>query len=259
MQAPRIVSREEWLAARMAHLKRERELTHLRDAVAAERRQLPWVRVDKDYAFDTVAGPKRLADFFGPRSQLAVYHFMLTPGDDHICEGCAFISDHVDAARRHFEHADLSFVAVSRAPLEQILPVKRRMGWTFEWASSHGSDFNYDYGVSFTPEQIAAGRPLYNYGTTPYLHEDLHGFSVFTKDATGTVFHTYSAYARGAETLLGAFNFLDFTPKGRNESGTMDWVKLHDEYEVEEPAEGCPACAPARNGAAVAVREGAAL
>lgn len=234
IEQPRVVSRDEWLEARKALLAREREVTHARDRLAAERRALPWVKVEKDYVFDAPEGRKRLADLFGGRSQLALYHFMLTPGDSHLCEGCAFISDHVDCARQHFEHADLSFVAVSRAPLEQIMPVKKRMGWTFNWVSSNDSDFNFDFGVSFTPEQIAAGKPLYNYGTTPYLHEDLHGFSVFARNAAGEVFHTYSAYARGAETLLGAFNFLDFTPKGRNETGTMDWVRLHDCYDDKQ-------------------------
>jgi predicted dithiol-disulfide oxidoreductase (DUF899 family) len=242
MHSPTIVSREEWLQARKAHLVREKELTRMRDEIARERRALPWVRVEKTYVFDTPSGPAGLSDLFDRRSQLAIYHFMLSPGDDHICDGCAFISDHVDCARQHFEQADLSFAAVSRAPLAQILPVKRRMGWSFRWVSSHGTDFNYDYGVSFTPEQVAAGRPLYNFGTTPYLAEDLHGLSIFAKGASGQVFHTYSAYARGAETLLGAFNFLDFTPKGRNEKSIMDWVRLHDEYRAADAELACPSC-----------------
>jgi len=226
----RIVSREEWLEARLQHLKNEKALTRMRDMVAAERRRLPWVRVEKDYVFDTPAGAKSLADLFGGRRQLFVQHVMLTPGSDHICEGCSITADGVDAARRHFEHADLSYVAVSRAPLPQIEAVKRRMGWTFDWVSSAGGSFNYDFGVSFTLEQIAAGAPLYNYGTAPYLLEDLHGVSVLAKDDGGSVFHTYSGYARGAETLVGAFTFLDFAPKGRNEETVMDWVRLHDEY-----------------------------
>jgi predicted dithiol-disulfide oxidoreductase (DUF899 family) len=164
-------------------------------------------------------GRRTLADFFGPRSQLAVYHFMLTPGSDHICDGCAFVCDHVDAARQHFEHADLSFVAISRAPLAQIEAVRRRMGWAFPWVSSHESDFNYDFGVSFTDEQIANRPTGYNYGTTDYAEPDLPGASIFAKDNAGVVYHTYSTYTRGLELLDGAFMWLDLTPKGRNEIG----------------------------------------
>jgi predicted dithiol-disulfide oxidoreductase (DUF899 family) len=238
MKSPKIVTREEWLVARKALLSRERELTRLRDAVSAERRALPWVKVEKTYVFDTSAGKASLADLFDGRSQLVVYHFMLTPGSDHICDGCSFLADHVDAARMHFEHADLSFAAVSRAPLAQIESVKRRMGWRFRWVSSFGGDFNYDYGVSFTEEQIAKGEARYNYGTTPYAEVDLPGTSVFAKDSAGQVFHTYSSYARGGDILLGAYNWLDLTPKGRNETNIMDWVRLHDEYE-DKHAHAC--------------------
>lgn len=237
---PQIVSREEWLVARKALLAKEKALTRLRDQLNAERRALPWVRVEKAYVFDGPEGKVRLADLFDGRSQLIVYHFMLTPGSDHICDGCAFLADHVDAARRHFEHADLSFAAVSRAPIEQIEPVKRRLDWTFNWVSSYGSDFNDDYGVSFTEDQIAQGETDYNYGTTPYAAPDLPGTSVFAKDAAGQVYHTYSTYARGGELLLGAFNWLDLTPKGRNENGIMSWVRLHDEYDQHSSGEdGC--------------------
>jgi predicted dithiol-disulfide oxidoreductase (DUF899 family) len=232
-----IVSRGEWLAARKALLAREKEATRALDRLRAERRALPWVRVEERYAFETPEGTATLADLFDGRSQLAVYHFMLAPGSDHVCDGCAFLSDHVDAARMHFEHADLSFAAVSRAPLAQIERVKRRMGWRFRWVSSAGSDFNYDFGVSFTPDQIASGRAGYNYGTTPYAAEDLHGVSMFSKAENGDVFHTYSTYARGAELLTGAFNWLDLAPKGRNERSIMDWVRLHDEYDA--PSAGC--------------------
>lgn len=233
------VSRDEWLDARKALLAREKEVTRALDRLRAERRALPWVRVEKRYAFDTPEGRATLADLFDGRSQLAVYHFMLAPGSDHICDGCAFLSDHVDAARMHFEHADLSFAAVSRAPLEQIERVKRRMGWRFRWVSSAGDGFNYDFGVSFTPEQVASGAVGYNYGTTPYAAEDLHGVSVFFKAEDGGVFHTYSTYARGAELLSGAFNWLDLAPKGRNERTIMDWVRLHDEYDDAPAAAGC--------------------
>ena len=231
--APRIASREEWLSARRALLAREKEMTRELDALRAERRRLPWVAVEKPYVFEGTDGTRTLSDLFAGRSQLAVYHFMLAPESDHICDGCAFVSDHVDAARRHFEHADLSFVAVSRAPIAQIRAVKERMGWTFDWVSSHGSDFNYDFGASFTDAQIAAGKPLYNFGTSPYLHPDLPGASVFAKDEAGGIYHTYSTYTRGLELLDGAFNWLDLVPKGRNEvGGIMSWVRLHDEYEV---------------------------
>src|SRR5215216_2472859 len=200
----RVVSREDWLAARKALLAMERELTHARDRLSAARRALPWVKVEKVYTFDTPDGRKTLADLFDGRSQLAIYHFMLAPGSSHICDGCAFMADHIDAARLHFEHADLSFAAVSRAPLAQIEQVKTRMGWRFRWVSSFGSDFNYDYGVSFTDEQVAAGDTGYNYGTTAYVAPDLHDTSVFARNGGGEIFHTYSVYARGTELLAGA-------------------------------------------------------
>lgn len=234
-----VVSHDEWLAARKALLAREKQMTRELDALRAERRKLPWVRVDKPYAFDAPDGKRSLADLFGPRSQLAVYHFMLTPGSDHICPGCSFISDHIDVARQHFEQADLSFCAISRAPLERIEAVKRRMGWTFPWVSSAATSFNYDFGVSFRKEDIAAGRAIYNYGTRIEESEDMHGTSIFAKDDADAVYHTYSTYARGAELLDGAFNWLDLTPKGRNEHATMSWVRLHDEYEPSAGAGGC--------------------
>lgn len=227
-----VVSPEEWLAARKALLARERELTHQLDALRAERRELPWRLVEKPYRFTSTAGPVTLDDLFAGRGQLAVYHFMLAPDDDHICDGCAFLSDHVDAARRHFEQADLSFAAISRAPIERIEAVRGRFGWRFAWVSSHGSDFNQDFGVSFTDEQVAGDSTGYNYGTTPYANPDLPGASIFAKDDEGRIHHTYSTYTRGLELLTGAFNWLDLTPKGRNETGgTMSWVRLHDEYE----------------------------
>jgi predicted dithiol-disulfide oxidoreductase (DUF899 family) len=237
---PKIVSREEWLQARKAHLQNEKALTRARDQLLEERRALPWVLVEEDYVFQSEAGPKRFADLFGGRSQLFVQHFMLPPGTNHICPGCASSADMVDPARRHFEHADLSFVAVSRAPIAEILAAKRRMGWTFEWVSSAGTSFNYDYGVSFTPEQIAAGAAPYNYGTWSSPMEDLHGNSVFAQDESGQVYHTYSTYARGAEGLVGAFGWLDMAPKGRNEAdGIMNWVRLHDEYQDSPMAHDC--------------------
>lgn len=224
-----IVSREDWLEARKALLARERDMTHALDALRAERQQMPWVRLEKTYTFEERDGPCTLDDLFGNRSQLAVYHFMLTPGSDEVCAGCAFTVDHVDAARQHFEQADLAFAAVSRAPIAQIEAARKRMGWCFRWVSSAGSDFNYDFAVSFTPEDRTAGRAIYNYGTPVRNSDDMFGVSVFAREE-GEVFHTYSTYHRGTELLMGAFNWLDLAPRGRSEQGTMSWVRLHDEY-----------------------------
>ncbi|HET8728798.1 MAG TPA: thioredoxin family protein [Alphaproteobacteria bacterium] len=241
LSAPNIVSREDWLAARKALLAKEKAMTREFDELRAERRRLPWTKVEKPYLFEGPQGKCTLADLFRGRSQLAVYHFMLAPGSDHICPGCSFIADHIDAARQHFEQADLSFAAISRAPLERIEQVRQRLGWTFPWVSSHGTDFNYDFGVSFRKEDIAAGRAIYNYGTAIKSSEDMHGTSIFARDGSGDVFHTYSTYYRGDESLIGAFMWLDLTPKGRNEDdGVMSWVKLHDEYETARaPRDGC--------------------
>lgn len=229
-----VVSREEWLRARKELLDKERAMNHQLDALRAERRALPWVRLEKDYVFHGEGGDVALAELFRGRSQLAIYHFMLTPGAKHVCSGCSLLMDHLDAARQHFEHADLSFSAVSRAPLEQIRAVKGRMGWEFSWVSSHDSDFNYDFGVSFTEEDRAAGRATYNYGLTSIkTSPDMFGVSIFAKEGD-TVFHTYSTYHRGTDLLIGAMAWLDLTPKGRNETaGTMSWVRLHDEYGLE--------------------------
>ncbi|TXL72454.1 DUF899 domain-containing protein [Vineibacter terrae] len=234
-----VVSREEWLAARKALLAKERAMTHALDALRAERRQLPWVKVEKPYMLEGPGGRCTLLDLFGDRSQLAVYHFMLAPGSDHVCKGCSFIADHIDAARQHFEHADLAFAAISRAPLARIEQVRQRLGWTFPWVSSHGTDFNFDFGVSFKKEDIAAGRAIYNYGTPIQNSEDMHGTSIFARNESGDVFHTYSTYHRGDELLMGAFNWLDLAPKGRNEAdGVMNWVRLHDEYEPRPDRSG---------------------
>ncbi|RDD68831.1 DUF899 domain-containing protein [Paracoccus versutus] len=224
-----IVSREEWLEARKALLARERDMTHQLDALRAERRRMPWVRIDKPYRFMGPDGEVTLGDLFGTRSQLAIYHFMLTPGSDHLCSGCSFVVDHVDAARQHFEQADLAFAAVSRAPVQRIEEVRRRMGWRFPWLSSDDGDFNYDFGVSFTEEDRAAGRAIYNYGTVIERSPDMFGVSIFVRQ-DGVLFHSYSTYHRGVELLMGAFNWLDLTPKGRNENGAMSWLRLHDEY-----------------------------
>ena len=217
LSRPKIVSREEWLAVRKEFFLKEKALTHELDALRAERRRLPWVKVDKPYVFEAPEGKRTLADLFGGRSQLAVYHFMLTPGSDHVCKGCSFVADHFDAARQHFDDADLSFAVISRAPLPRIEHVKRVLGWTFPWLSSHGSDFNFDFGVSFRKEDIAAGRASFNYGTRIRKSEDMMGASIFARGEGGEIFHTYSAFARGIENLMGTFMWLDLTPKGRHQ------------------------------------------
>jgi predicted dithiol-disulfide oxidoreductase (DUF899 family) len=229
-----VVSREDWLAARRALLEKEKAQTRMRDALAAERRALPWVRVEKEYVFETPDGRKTLAELFDGRSQLIVKHFMLAPGWSEGCVGCSFECDHVEGALVHLENHDVSYLAVSRAPLAEIEAFRRRMGWRFRWVSSFGSDFNYDFHVSFSPEEVAAGRGFYNYRMDEVPVEELSGFSVFFKDERGRVFHTYSAYGRGAEEVLGTYMLLDLTPKGRNETGPRgnltDWVRHHDRY-----------------------------
>ena len=232
MQHP-VVSQEEWLIARKALLAQEKEETHLRDAVNQARMALPWTRVEKDYAFDTSAGRKSLAELFDGRSQLLVYHFMLGPGWKAGCLGCSFLSDHVDGALAHLNHHDVTWIAVSRAPLAEITAYKTRMGWNFPWISSHGSDFNFDFHVSFTTEEMADGTGEYNYTPTEagQKSEELPGLSVFFKDEDGTVFHTYSAYARGLEPMVGTLMILDRAPLGRNETGAMNFVRRHDEYD----------------------------
>jgi predicted dithiol-disulfide oxidoreductase (DUF899 family) len=234
IELPKLVSRDEWLAARKELLKQEKELTRQRDALSAKRRELPWVRVEKEYVFDTPKGKQTLANLFDGRSQLVVNHFMLGPGWKEGCVGCSFGADHIEGALVHLEHHDVTVVVVSRAPLHEIEAYKKRMGWRFNWVSSYDSDFNYDYHVSFTKEDVTQGRVYYNFEMTEALIEELPGLSVFYKDAAGDIFHTYSSYARGAEELLGTYMVLDLTPKGRNETGPnhnlMDWVRRHDRY-----------------------------
>jgi predicted dithiol-disulfide oxidoreductase (DUF899 family) len=233
MQNHRVVSRDEWLKARRALLASEKEATHLRDRVNAERLALPWVRVEKDYVFDTPAGPRSLADLFAGRSQLIVYHFMLGPGWSAGCPGCSFLADHLDGALPHLEHHDVTLTAVSRAPLGEIETYKRRMGWRFPWRSSFGNDVNFDYHVSFTKDALASGTIFYNFNEMDAAHgnDELPGLSAFVKDADGAVFHTYSSYARGPEELIGTLMILDRAPLGRYESRTMNFVRRHDEYE----------------------------
>jgi len=236
-----VVSREEWLKARKALLAREKEATRLRDAINAERLALPWVRVDKPYAFDTPRGKRTLAALFDGRSQLIVYHFMLAPGWKAGCDGCSFLADHLDGALIHLNNHDVTLIAVSRARLPEIEAYKRRMGWRFPWVSSYGSDFNYDFQVSFTPDELASGKVHYNYTEIDagQAAEELPGLSAFSIDETGTVFHTYSSYARGPEELIGTLMFLDRAPKGRNETTVMNWVRRHDEYDSSAPHSCC--------------------
>jgi len=213
-----------------ALLKKEKEFTRARDAMSALRRDLPWVKVDTEYVFESPEGPVSLSELFKGRSQLIVYHFMFAPGWDEGCSGCSFVSDHVDGARQHFEHHDVAFAAVSRAPLADFEAFKKRMGWTFTWVSSNGNNFNYDYGVSFRRDDLDKGPVMYNFTVQKLNSEEQPGLTVFTKDEDGTIYRTYSTYERGLDMLVGAYNYLDLTPKGRNETGPMSWMCLHDEY-----------------------------
>lgn len=243
-----VVSQPEWLNARKALLLKEKEATHLRDKINAERLALPWVRVDKEYVFDTPEGKKKLEDLFGGRSQLIVYHFMLGPGWEAGCPGCSFLSDHLDGALPHLNHHDVTLVAVSRAPLAEIAAYKKRMGWQFPWVSAFNSDFNFDFHVSFRREDLKSGNMEYNFTESPVPAEftgtELPGLSSFYKDESGEVFHTYSSYGRGPEELIGTLMILDRAPKGRNEKSTMDFVRRHDEYE-EKPHNCCESPAKA--------------
>ncbi len=238
MTTHRVVSREEWLEARRQLLAREKELTRLRDRVSAERRALPWVRIDKPYVFDGPDGPQTLADLFEGRSQLIVQHFMFGPEWREGCVGCSFQADHVDGVLWHIVHRDVTFVAVSRAPWPRIEAFRKRMGWRFKWVSSFGSDFNYDFNVSFTPEDAGRGKVFYNFDWRDWQSDELPGTSVFCKDEAGSVYHTYSAYGRGDELLVGTYNYLDLTPRGREENGPAgdltDWVKHHDRYDGQQ-------------------------
>ncbi|MDE1166630.1 MAG: thioredoxin family protein [Pseudomonas sp.] len=225
-----IVSRDQWLAARKQHLEEEKAFTRERDRLSAQRRALPWVKVDKAYHFQGPEGSLNLADLFGERSQLVVYHFMYSPDWDQGCTGCSFLSDHLDGANQHLAHHDVALVAVSHAPLAQLLAFKQRMGWQFDWVSSWRSDFDEDFEVAASEAQKASGSMTYNYEPMAAQGE-MPGLSVFYKNPAGEIFHTYSAYARGLDILVGTYNYLDLTPKGRNEEQIMDWVKLHDQYE----------------------------
>ena len=225
---------DEWVAARKQLLVKEKELTRMRDALAAERRALPWMRVEKPYLFDTPQGRKTLADLFEGRSQLAVYHFMFAPEWEAGCKSCSFWAESFDHIPIHLAHRDITFLAVSRAPLEKLQAYARRFGWTFPWVSSGPSDFNYDFNVSFRPEVLKNGTGVYNYQPLVHGESDLPGVSVFARDGSGAVFHTYSAFSRGIDALNVAYQYIDLAPKGRDEkrgSETVEWLRRRDEYD----------------------------
>lgn len=234
MQQHTVVSRDEWIEARTQLLAREKDFTRRRDELSRQRRELPWERVEKEYVFEGPDGKVSLADLFGDKSQLIVYHFMFAPGDGEGCPHCSFWADNFDGIDIHLNQRDVSFAAVSRAPYGEIDPFKRRMGWDFSWVSSFGSDFNYDFDVSFTPEQLASEEAFYNYWRGNPGMPDREGVSVFYTEGNGDIFHTYSAYARGIDMVNGAYHFLDLVPKGRDEAGHDNpqfWVRHHDKYE----------------------------
>ena len=230
----KVVCQAEWLVARKELLAQEKQLTRQRDEIDRQRRALPWVRVEKNYVFDSPDGEATLAELFRGRSQLIVSHFMMGPGWKEGCVGCSFRSDHVDGALVHLEHHDVSLVTVSRAPLEEIQAFQDRMGWRFPWVSSYRNDFNYDYHVSATKEEMAAGKVEYNYAVRDLVSEEMSGLSVFCKDDAGEIFHTYSTFGRGDEMVDTTYMYLDLLPKGRNETGPHfnlgDWVRHHDRY-----------------------------
>ena len=233
MKKPAIVSPKKWLAARLALLRQEKAFDHKRDQLSAQRRKLPWVKVDQDYVFTTPAGKKTLGELFAGRSQLIVYHFMLGADWEEGCRGCSYVSDHFDGALAHLGARDVTLTAVSTAPLKKISGFKKRMGWKFPWVSSAGSTFNYDYRVTFTPEEMTTGKALYNYAIREVGSEEMPGLSVFARDKGGNVYHTYSTYSRGLDHLIGTYNLLDLVPKGRDEEKlerSMQWVRHHDRY-----------------------------
>jgi predicted dithiol-disulfide oxidoreductase (DUF899 family) len=242
LEGRKVVSPAEWLTARKELLRKEKEFTRLRDELSKERRELPWEQVEKEYVFDGPKGRETLSDLFGGKSQLIVYHFMFGPGWTEGCPGCSFVSDHTDGSVAHLKARDVTLLAVSRAPLAEIEAFKKRMGWKFKWVSSNGNEFNRDYHVSFTKEEMAKGGVYYNYGTRPFSKEEGPGASVFYKDELGDIYHTYSTFGRGLDPMIGAYNWLDIAPKGRDEEGLaspMAWVRHHDKY-VDEPAVVAP-------------------
>ena len=233
MQKHKIVSHDEWIAARRELLEQEKELLRAKDKLRQQTRDLPWAKVDKNYMFEGAAGRESLGDLFAGRSQLVVKHFMMAPGWKEGCLGCSFGADQVDGSIIHLVNHDVMFVAVSRAPYPEIAAYHKRMGWQFKWVSSNGSDFNFDYHVSFTEADKARGKAFYNFELQDFMGEEMPGYSVFYKDPDGAICHTYSTFARGTELMGGVYGFLDVTPKGRNEppgGNLTNWVRRHDEY-----------------------------
>ena len=230
----KVVSHREWIEARKAFLAKEKEFTHLRDELSRQRRQLPWEKVEKAYQFEGARGAVSLGDLFGKRSQLAIYHFMLGPGWKEGCPSCSYLADHFDGMTIHLANRDVTFAVVSHAPYAEIARFKQRMGWRFNWYSAFDSDFNFDFNVSATSEEKNQTDVYYNYEMAPFPADERPGFSAFIKDTEGDIYHTYSAYARGLDILVGTYNFLDYMPEGRDEEGlrhTMAWVRHHDKYE----------------------------
>src|SRR5271165_2065312 len=240
----KVATHDDWVAARVELLKKEKEFTRLRDELSRQRRELPWEKVEKHYAFDGPRGKETLSDLFGGKSQLIAYHFMLGPGWAEGCPSCSFLGDHFDGSTVHLSARDVRLAVVSRAPHAEIAAFQKRMGWKFHWVSSYGTDFNYDYQASMKKEEQGKEEVYYNYAMTKFPSEERPGASVFFKDAGGNIFHTYSAYARGLDTFLGTYHWLDITPVGRNEEGmkphAMAWVRHHDKYpkEIVEGAGG---------------------
>lgn len=230
----KVVSHSEWLGARKKFLEKEKEFTRLRDELSRQRRELPWEKIEKEYVFEGPSGKETLGDLFMGRSQLIIYHFMFGPGWKEGCPSCSYLADHFDGPSIHLANRDVTLAVISRAPMREIAAFKKRMGWRFPWVSSFGSDFNYDYHVSFSAEERAKGKVNYNYELTEFPSEEGPGLSVFRKDESGVIFHTYSSYARGLDLFVGAYNFLDQVPKGRDEDGlgfSMAWVRHHDKYD----------------------------
>ena len=225
-----VVSHSEWIEARKAFLVKEKEFTKMRDQISQLRRELPWEKVEKDYEFEGPNGASRLSDLFQGRNQLIIYHFMLGPDWDAGCKSCSFIADHFNPAIVHLNQRDVSMVAVSRAPMKMLEQYKKRMGWDFLWVSSFKNDFNQDYNVSFSEEEVERGDAYYNYKEKGFPSTEAPGASVFYKDKDGTIYHTYSVYERGLDMFITAYHYLDIVPKGRNESDlsyTMEWLKRH--------------------------------
>ncbi|MEK1851292.1 MAG: thioredoxin family protein [Phyllobacterium sp.] len=229
-----IASRDEWLKARVALLAKEKAFTKAQEEMSAQRRALPWVKIDKEYVFDSRSGKVALSDLFNGRSQLFLKHFMMGPGQENQCVGCSLEVDHIEGLLAHLENHDVSYVAVARAPIGEIEALRKAMGWHFPWVSSFHSDFNYDFNVSFTPKEVAEKNAYYNYRHTDPGLKDLSGESVFYKDDNGQIFHTYSAFSRGGEQFLGIYGYLDVMPKGRNETGPhhnlVDWARPRNMY-----------------------------